>query len=209
MIALIISCFSPVNILQQHNNIKHLALSSNLHLNVATSGFKMHSSRLSVAPDVGPKLCPPGEVEVNGRCKGEMFAQTFGETTTSNSSTVLNVRYRRLCKQQNLGTHNHALCFTPFSSCHSSSSVSTHHLSGTCGPERPSQVLLYPPAMEPTSGLPRSLGQAHQPQYEGGDPAGIHDEALFSCRDGWCSLQARRNGNSCHDVPRVYSPRSY
>lgn len=171
----------------------------------------MYSSRVSVAPDVGPKLCPPGEVEVNGRCKGEMFAPTFEETNNSfrNSSTVLNVTFWRLCEQQNLGTPNHALCFTSSSSCHSSSSVSTHHLSRTCGPERPSQVLLHPPTMEPTSGLPSSLGQTNQPQYEGGGPRGIHDEALFSCRDGWCSLQARRNGNSCRHVPRVSSPRSY
>lgn len=187
-----------------------MALSSNLHLNVARSDFEMYSSHLSVAPDVGPKLCPPGEVKVNGRCKGEMFARIFRETNNfRNSSALLNVRFWSLCGEQNLRTHNHALCFTSFPSCHSSSSVSTHHLSGTCGPERPSQVLLYPPTMEPTSGLPSSLGQAHQPQYEGGDPTGIHDEALFSCRDGWCSLQARRNGNSRHDVPRVSSPRSY
>lgn len=58
----------------------------------------MYSSHVSVAPDMGPKLCPPGEVEVNGRCKGEIFAQTFGETNNNfrNSSTVLNVRFWRL-----------------------------------------------------------------------------------------------------------------
>lgn len=26
---------------------------------------------LSVAPDLGPRLCPPGEQEVNGQCQGE------------------------------------------------------------------------------------------------------------------------------------------
>lgn len=155
-----------------------------------------------MAPDVGPKLCPPGEVEVNGRCKGEAFAQTFGETNTTfrNPSAVSNVTFWRLSDQQNCGKQ-YALCSTPVFSHHSSCSISPRHLFGTFGPERPPQVLLQPPTMEPTSGLPGGLGQAHQPQHEGGDQAGIHAEALFSRGDGWHSFPARRNGNSCQFVP--------
>uniref|UniRef100_A0A8C5AK03 von Willebrand factor D and EGF domain-containing protein n=1 Tax=Gadus morhua TaxID=8049 RepID=A0A8C5AK03_GADMO len=35
-----------------------------------------------VAPDFGPKLCPPGEVEVNGRCKASISALTSRPTIT-------------------------------------------------------------------------------------------------------------------------------
>lgn len=148
--------------------------------------IKTDSCHVAVAPDVGPKLCLPGEVEVSGRCRGET-----SEKPTPPSHT------------ESLETQTPALCFLPGCSCCSSSSVSTHHRSGTCGPERPPQVLLRPPTVGPTPGLPGGLGQAHQPQHEGGDQAGIHAEALFSGGDGWRSVQARRNGNSRQDVPGV------
>lgn len=34
---------------------------------------KSDKCHVSVTPDLGPRLCPPGELEVNGRCKGETF----------------------------------------------------------------------------------------------------------------------------------------
>lgn len=49
-----------------------------LHLKLMTRNQMLvlidneNESDVSVTPDLGPRLCPPGEVEVNGRCIGEV-----------------------------------------------------------------------------------------------------------------------------------------
>lgn len=43
----------------------------------------------SVAPDLGPRLCPPGEVEVNGRCKGNLISSAKRITTVACSPSSL------------------------------------------------------------------------------------------------------------------------
>lgn len=82
-------------------------------------------------------------------------------------------------------------------SCRPVPAVPTSDHPGAHRPKRPPEVLLHPAAVEPDAGLPSGLGQTHRPQHEGRDQAGIHAEALLRSGDGWSSLQARRDGNSC------------
>lgn len=86
------------------------------------------------------------------------------------------------------------------SSCGPAPAVQARHHARAGGPERPPEVRLRATAVEPAAGLPGGVGQAHQPQHEGRDPAGDHQQELLPGRDGRHPLQTGRDGNSCHTM---------